>query len=163
MSSGRWRPFFLCLNELNESKATHWLVRPPIMPLSIQPMPQPLAIHPACQHSNGSLMDRVLCYWWLAWEGHWNRVWVYIIYHMCLSYRSRKNVLYYLLRPCSLWCVQLIGYIMAWRPYTHICTLHPPIITIINHTMKCFAWIIKYWPEDPWYVWLVFILCVSAR
>ena len=37
---------------------------------------------------------------------------------------------------CSLWWVQIIGYVLSWRSYSFVCTLHHLIIIIVQTYVK---------------------------
>ena len=48
------------------------------------------------------------------------------------SHRSREHGALFPLALCSLWCVRMIGYMMAWSSYLFVCILHTPIIIIMQ-------------------------------
>ena len=55
----------------------------------------------------------------------------YIIFCYLLHIHSRKTGnLFSLL--CSLWWVQIIGYVLSWRLHSFVCTLHHLIIIIVQ-------------------------------
>ena len=54
---------------------------------------------------------------------------------LLIAYTFRKNWEFPLLL-CSLWWVQIVGYVLAWRSYSFICTLHRLIIIIVQTYLK---------------------------
>ena len=62
----------------------------------------------------------------------WLCVWdiCYIILCYLLHIHSGKTGNLFSLLLCSLWWVQIIGYVLSWRSYSFVCTLHHPIIII---------------------------------
>ena len=56
----------------------------------------------------------------------------YIIFCYSLHIHSRKTGNFFSSLLCSLWWVQIIGYILSWRSYSFICTLHHLIIIIVQ-------------------------------
>ena len=59
----------------------------------------------------------------------------FIFCHL-LYKRSGKTGNLFLLILCSLWWVQIFGYILACRSYSFVCTVHHIIITIIQNYLK---------------------------
>ena len=52
----------------------------------------------------------------------------------CIYISGEQGICFQLL--CSLWWVQIIGYVLAWRSYSFICTLHHLIIIIVQTYFK---------------------------
>ena len=55
-------------------------------------------------------------------------LWLHILLLIPSTFRETGNLFSLLL--CSLWWVQMVGYVLAWRAYSFICTLHHLIIII---------------------------------
>ena len=68
----------------------------------------------------------LLCVWYVCC----------IIFCYLLHTDSGKNGNSFSLLLCSLWWVQIVGYVLTWRSYSFICALHHSI-TIIGH---CLQW-----------------------
>ena len=68
----------------------------------------------------------------------WLCVWdaCYIMLCYLLHIHSRKTGNLFSLLLCSVWWVQIIGYILSWRSYSFLCTLHHLIITIVQTYLK---------------------------
>ena len=64
----------------------------------------------------------------------WLCVWdvCYIIFYHLLYIHSGKNGNSFSLVLCSLWWVQIVGYVLACRSYSFVCTLHHLIIIIVQ-------------------------------
>ena len=61
------------------------------------------------------------------------------IFVTCFLYLQGKQLFFcflFSLSLCSLWCVQNIGYIVAWNSYSNLCTLHY-LITCIFIVQIC--------------------------
>ena len=56
----------------------------------------------------------------------------YIIFCYLLHTHSGKTGNLFSLLLCSLWWVQIIGYVLSWRSYSFVCTLHHHIIIIVQ-------------------------------
>ena len=69
----------------------------------------------------------------------WLCVWdaCYIIFCYLLHIHSGKTGNLFSLLLCSLWWVQMVGYVLAWGSYVLICTLHL-IIVIVQTFLKTF-------------------------
>ena len=63
-----------------------------------------------------------------------------IILSHLLHIHSRKTGIFVSLLMCSLWWVQIVGYVLACRSYSFICTLHHPIIIIVQTYLKILNW-----------------------
>ena len=74
------------------------------------------------------------CYHILPWLCVWDVC--YIIFCYLLHIHSGKTGNLLSLFLCSLWWVQIVGYILAWRLYSFICTLHHLIIIIVQTYLK---------------------------
>ena len=61
-----------------------------------------------------------------------------LLHHILLliAYTFRENREFVLLLLCSLWWVQIIGYVLSWRSYSFVCTLHHLIIIIVQTYLK---------------------------
>ena len=68
----------------------------------------------------------------------WLCVWdvCYITSCYLLHIYSGKIGNLFLLLLCSLWWVQIVGYVLTWRTYLFICTLHHLIIIIVQTYLK---------------------------
>ena len=56
----------------------------------------------------------------------------YIIFCHVLHIHSGKTGILFSSLLCSLWCVQIVGYVMACRSYSFVSTLHHLIIIIVQ-------------------------------
>ena len=71
-----------------------------------------------------------------------NRLWLcvwdvcYIIFCYLLHIQSGKTGNLFSLLLCSLWWVQIIRYVLSWRSYSLVCTLHNLIIIIVQTYLK---------------------------
>ena len=74
------------------------------------------------------------CYHIFPWLCAWDVC--YIIFCHLLHMRSGKtgNLFSFLL--CSLWWVQIFGYVLACRTYSFVCTIHHLIIIIVQTYLK---------------------------
>ena len=66
-----------------------------------------------------------LCYHIFPWLCAWD---VYIIFCHVLHIRSGKTGNLFSLLLCSLWWVQIVGYVLACRSYSFVCTVYHLII-----------------------------------
>ena len=68
----------------------------------------------------------------------WLCVWdvCYIIFCYLLHTHSGKTGNLFSLLLCSVWWVQIIGYVLSWRSYSFVCTLHRLIIIIVQTYLK---------------------------
>ena len=64
--------------------------------------------------------------WLCAWDV------CYIIFCHLLHIRSGKTGNLFSLLLCSLWWVQIVRYVLPWRSYSFVCTLHHLIIIIVS-------------------------------
>ena len=64
--------------------------------------------------------------WLCAWDA------CYIIFCHLLHIHSWKTENLFSLLLCSLWWVQIVGYVLACRSYSFVCTLHHLIIIIVQ-------------------------------
>ena len=64
----------------------------------------------------------------------WSCVWYvcYIIFCHVLHIHSRETGILFSSLLCSLWWIQIVGYVMACRSYSFVCTLHHLIIIIVQ-------------------------------
>ena len=60
----------------------------------------------------------------------------YIIFCYLLHIHSGKTGNLFSLLLCSLWWMQIIGYVLSWRSYLFVCTLHHLIIIIVKTYLK---------------------------
>ena len=60
----------------------------------------------------------------------------YIIFCHLLHIRSEKTGNLFSLSLCSLWWVQIVGYVLACRSYLFVCTLRHHIIIIVQTYLK---------------------------
>ena len=60
----------------------------------------------------------------------------YIIFCYLLHIHSGKTGNLFSLFLCSLWWVQIVGYVLAWRSYSFMWTLHHLIIIIVQTCLK---------------------------
>ena len=70
------------------------------------------------------------CYHIFPWSCVWDVC--CIIFCHILHIHSRKTGILFSSLLCSLWWVQIVGYVMACRSYSFVCTLHHLIITIVQ-------------------------------
>ena len=68
--------------------------------------------------------------WLCAWDV------CYIIFCHLLHIRSGKTGNLFSLLLCSWWWVQIFGYVLACRSYSFVCTVHHPIIIIVQTYLK---------------------------
>ena len=66
------------------------------------------------------------CFHILPWLCAWDVC--YIIFWHLLCIHSGKTANLFSLVLCSLWWVQIVGYVLACRSYSFVCTLHHLII-----------------------------------
>ena len=66
------------------------------------------------------------CYHIFPWLCVWDVC--YIIFCYLLHIHSGKTGNLFSLLLCSLWWVQIIGYVLSWRSYSFVCTVHHLII-----------------------------------
>ena len=74
------------------------------------------------------------CYHIFPWLCVWDVC--YIIFCYLLHIHSGKTANLFKLLLCSLWWLQIIGYILSWRSYSFVCTLHHLIIIIVQTYLK---------------------------
>ena len=77
------------------------------------------------------------CYHIFWWSCTWNVC--YIIFCHLLHIRSGKTenlFSFLLLLLCSLWCVQTVGYVLACRSYSFVCTIQHLILIIVQIYLK---------------------------
>ena len=88
-------------------------------------------IHSSCYHPHqiGSI-NFSHCYHIFPWSCVWDVC--YIIFCYVLHTHSGKTEILFSSLLCSLWWVQIIGYVMACRSYSFVCTLHHLIIIIVQ-------------------------------
>ena len=60
----------------------------------------------------------------------------YIIFFYLLHIHSGKTGNLFSLSLCSLWWVQIFRYVLTWRSYSFICTLHQFTIIIVQAYLK---------------------------
>ena len=70
------------------------------------------------------------CYHIFPWLCVWDVC--YIIFCHLLYIHSGKTGNWFSLVLCSLWWVQIVGYVLACRSYSFVCTLHHLIIIIVQ-------------------------------
>ena len=56
-----------------------------------------------------------------------------------IVYTFRENREFVILVLCSLWWVQIVGYVLAWRSYSFVCTFTP------SHYHHCANFIWRHW------------------
>ena len=71
------------------------------------------------------------------------------MFHDCASWRNLLSLFL-----CSLWWVQIVWYVLAWRSYSFICILHHLIIIIVQTYLKT----LNLWNACQIY----FVVCVSG-
>ena len=89
-------------------------------------------IHSSCY--NHHQIGRIIltrCYHIFPWLCAWDVC--YIIFCHLLHIHSGKSGILFSLLLCNLWWVQIVGYVLACRSCSFVCTLHH-IITIIVQT-----------------------------
>ena len=74
------------------------------------------------------------CYHIFLWLCAWDVC--YIIFCHLLHISSEETVNLFSLLLCSLWWVQIFGYVLACRSYSFVCTVHHLIITIVQTNLK---------------------------
>ena len=70
------------------------------------------------------------CFHIFPWLSAWDVC--YIIFCHLLYINSGKTGNLFLLALCSLWWVQIVGYVLACRSYSFVCTLHHLIIIMVQ-------------------------------
>ena len=78
------------------------------------------------------------CYHIFPWLCAWD-VRCIIFCHL-LNIRSGKTGNVASLLLCSLWWVQIFGYVLACRSYSFVCTVHHPIIIIVQTYLKVWTY-----------------------
>ena len=91
-------------------------------------------IHSWCyyHHQIGSI--NLTHYYIFPWLCAWDVC--YIIFCHLLHINSGKTGILVSLLLCSLWWVQIVGYVLACRSFAFVCTLHHPIIIIVQTYLK---------------------------
>ena len=74
------------------------------------------------------------CYHIFLWLCAWDVC--YIIFCHLLHIRSGKTGNLFSLSLCSLWWVQIVGYVLPCRSYSFVCTVHHLIIIILQNYLK---------------------------
>ena len=74
------------------------------------------------------------CYHIFPWLCVWDVC--YIIFCYLFHIHSGKTGNLFSLLLCSLWWVQIVRYVLTWRSYSFICTLHHSIIIIVQAHLK---------------------------
>ena len=82
-----------------------------------------------CHHQIGSI-NLSHSYHIFPWPCVWDVY--YIIFCHVLHIHSGKTGIVFSSLLCSLWCVQIVEYVMACRSYSFVCTLHHLIIIIVQ-------------------------------
>ena len=82
-----------------------------------------------CHHQIGSI-HLSHCFHIFPWLCAW--VVCYIIFCHLLYIHSGKTGNLFSLVLCSLWWAQIVGYVLACRSYSFVCTLHHLIIIIVQ-------------------------------
>ena len=77
----------------------------------------------------------------------------FIIFCHLLHIRSGKTGNLFSLLLCSLWWMQIVGYILACRSYSFVCTVHHLIIVVVQTYLKT----LRLWNACQIY----FVECVS--
>ena len=85
-----------------------------------------------------------VCPWLCVWDV------CYIIFCYLLHIHSGKTGNSFSLLLCSLWWVQIIGYVLSWRSYSFVCTLHHLIIIIVQTCLKSAVHKHCRWPFVHW-------------
>ena len=85
-------------------------------------------------HREIGSIHRSHCYHIFSWLCVWDVC--YIIFCYYLHIHSWKTGNLFSLSLCNLWWVQMVGYVLAWRLYLLICTLHHLIIIIVQTYLK---------------------------
>ena len=87
-----------------------------------------------CPIRNAGLDNRLSHYHIFPWLCAWDVC--YILFCHLLHIRSGKTGNLLSLLFCSLWWVQIFGYVLACRSYSFVCTVHLLIITIVQIHLK---------------------------
>ena len=74
------------------------------------------------------------CYHIFQWLCAWDVCYIIVCY--LLHIRSGKSWNLFSLLLCSLWWVQIFGYVLACRSYSFVCTVHHLIIIIVQTYLK---------------------------
>ena len=92
-------------------------------------------IHRSCyyHHQIGSI-NLTHCYHIFPWLCAWDVC--YIIFCHLLHIYSRKASILFSLLLCSLWCMQIVRYILACRSCSFVCTLHHLIMIPVQTYLK---------------------------
>ena len=88
------------------------------------------------------------CYHIFLWLCAWDVC--YIIFCHILHTCSGKTGDLFSLLLCSLWWVQIFGYVLACRSYSFICTVHHLIITIVQTYLKALKMPVRYILSSVW-------------
>ena len=90
-------------------------------------------IHSSYYHHQIGSINFTHCHifpWLCAWDV------CYIIFCHLLHIHSGKTGILFSLLLCSLWWVQIVGYVLACRSCSYVCTLHHLIIIIVQTYLK---------------------------
>ena len=92
-------------------------------------------IHSPCYcHNQIGSIHLSHCYHIFLWLCAWDAC--YIIFCHLLFIHSGTTAILISLLLCSLWWVQIVGYVLACRSYSSVCTLHHLIIIIVQTYLK---------------------------
>ena len=71
------------------------------------------------------------CYHIFLWLCVWDVCYIIVCYLLHTHSRKTGNLFSFLL--CSLWWVQIMEYVLFWRSYSFLCTLHHLFIIIVQN------------------------------
>ena len=74
------------------------------------------------------------CYHIFPWLCVWDYCYIRVCYLLHIHFGKTGNL--FSLLCCILWWVQMVGYVLIWRAYSFICTLHHLIIIIVQAYLK---------------------------
>ena len=74
------------------------------------------------------------CYHIFSWLCAWDVYYITFCYLLHIHSGKTRNLFSILV--CSLWWVQIIGYVLVWRSYSFVCTLRHLIIIIVQTYLK---------------------------
>ena len=86
--------------------------------------------------------------WLCAWDA------CYIIFCHLLHIHTWKTGILFSLLLCGLWWAQIIGYVLAWRSCSFVCTLHHLIIIIVRTYLKTLNLQYVWYILSSVWVWL---------
>ena len=130
--SRAWGPLFR-MTKFSQKFSNKWVDITCSLEVNVKPLYVllfDLAIYYHHQIGSINLTDYHIFPWLCAWDV------CYIIFCHLLHIHSGKTVLLFSLLLCSLWWVQIFGYVLACRSCSFVCTLHHLIIIIVQTYLR---------------------------